>query len=175
MNTHVRPIKALRLFLQKHPDTEEFSSQLGLAQLVDRSESLVRAIEGGRMETSRKFAKELSSMTGVSKDWLLLPDVDSQEVPSERGVPLQHNEVVARIQHQIHSNLDDVAAVAQDARVRAESGETALSAGGNIQRQMAANMASLVEVALCESLTRGDTRLMEEITRLLTRQHAESE
>ena len=40
-------LKALRLFLQKHPNTEEFSSQLGMAQLVDRSESLVRAIEGG--------------------------------------------------------------------------------------------------------------------------------
>jgi hypothetical protein len=55
------------------------------------------------------------------------------------------------------------------------SGSSAQTEGGTIQQQMAATMAKLVESALRESLDRGDTRLMEEITRLLARQHGDDE
>lgn len=165
----VRPIRVLRRFLQQHPETKEFSSQLGIAQLVDRSESLVRAIEGGRMEMSPKFARALSAMTGVSKDWLMRPDVDPEVVPAERGGSLQHNEVVARVRHQIKSNLDDAAASLAEARIRKESGDEAKGVAGSLQQRMAQQMAGLVQATLTETLARGDTRLMEEITRLLAR------
>lgn len=92
------PVKVLRRFLQKFPETEEYSSQLHLAQLVNHSESLVRAIEGGRMKMSRKFAQALSTATGVSKDWLMLPQVDTEDVPSENGRLLKMEDALARIQ-----------------------------------------------------------------------------
>ncbi len=167
----VTPIRALRQFLQQHPDTEEFSTQQGLAQLVDRSESLVRAIEGGRMEVSRKFAKALSEATGVSRDWLMLSEISSEEVPSERGGMLRHEDVVGRIKRMIQGNLEDAATHLRvsSASHRPKSPENIES--GTIQQQMATTMAKLVENALRESLGRGDTRLMEEITRLLARQN----
>lgn len=166
----MRPIRVLRRFLQQHPETKEFSSQLGIAQLVDRSESLVRAIEGGRMEMSPKFARALSAMTGASKDWLLQPDVDPEEVLSESGGRLRHEEVLDRVRLQIKSNLDDVAASLAAARIQRESGDVAKGVAGSLQQRMAEQMAGLVQAALTESLARGDTRLMEEITRLLARQ-----
>ena len=126
--------------------------------MVDRSESLVRAIEGGRMEMSQKFAKALSERTGVSKSWLLLPDVEGENVPSAAGGPLNHIEVLNRITGKLH--LDSSIGI----------GKSHI----NFSRIMAANMSKVVEEALQLSLDRGDTRLMEEITRLLARQHGES-
>ena len=171
----VRPIKALRLFLQKHPDTEEFSSQLGLALLTDRSESLVRAIEGGRMPMSRKFAKTLSVITGVSKDWLLLEDVDPQEVLAEQGGRLSHEQVVQRVMRQSENNLNASASYLRAAGTPVGSSGLIKGEIGDIQQQMVATMVRLVELALRESLARGDTGLMEEITRLLARPHGDTE
>ncbi len=155
--------------MQQHPDTEEFSTQLGLAQLVDRSESLVRAIEGGRMDVSRKFAKALSEATGVSKDWLLLPEVTSEEVPSDHGGLLRQEDVVSRIKRKIQINLADAANMGTPIG-SADSKSPEHTDTGTIQEQMVNTMAKLVQSALLESLNRGDTRLMEEITRLLARQ-----
>ena len=127
------------------------------------------------MDVSRKFAKALSEITGVSRDWLLLADVDSEDVPSERGGLLRHEEVVSRVKRQIQSNLEDAEGYLVSGRMGEGAGSTAQTEGGTIQQQMAATIAKLVESALRESLDRGDTRLMVEITRLLARQHGGDE
>lgn len=127
------------------------------------------------MKMSHKFAKALSVATGASKDWLIQPDVESDEVPAELGGLLDHMDVVARVKRQIQSNVNDIGTSLRSARTPASAGEVGKSGPGNIQQQMAASMASLVEAALCESLARGDTRLMNEITRALSQEFPDEE
>lgn len=170
MASCVTPIKALRKFLSKHPETREFASQAGLAQLIDRSESLVRAIEARRMRVSPKFAKALSVMTGVSKDWLLQDAVDSESVPAEHGGILSHGTVVARIGQQIQRNLNTAAVAIKEFDGKVDSGPELDGQGDRLSQVMAEQVANWVKAALADRLAKGDTRLMEEITSLLIAQ-----
>src|SRR5215213_6824481 len=94
MLPEVKPIKVLRDFLKTHPRTAQFSSQQGIARVGEHSESLVRAIEGGRLKMSRRFAERLAFNTGASPDWLRNEEVDSYSIPSARGGRLTIEEVL---------------------------------------------------------------------------------
>lgn len=166
----MKPTKALRLFFSKHLELRELSTQLGLAQLVDRSESLLRSVEAGRMEMSPKFARALSKMTGIDPDWLMKPSVDSSPIPSVDGGPLQHGMVIARIKSETERNLNKAERdLAEAAKLNAEIADTTSHLMVPMKRRMAVAMSKLVEDALFESLTRGETQLMDEITKLLAR------
>lgn len=147
------------------------STQLGLAQLVDRSESLLRSVEAGRMEMSPKFARALSKMTGVDPDWLMKPSVDSSPIPSVDGSPLELGMVIARIKSETERNINNAERdLAEAAKLQAETASTAtdpMVPMVPMERRMAVVMSKLVEDALFDSLTRGETQLMDEITKLL--------
>ena len=170
INPAVKPTKALRQFLAKHPDLREWSTQFGLAQIADRSESLLRSVEAGRMEMSPKFARAISNRTGVAFDWLMKTTVDPSDISAADGGQLQYEMVIARIKGEIERNLNqaerDLAAVTKlDSASAAVTSDPVVS----LKRRMAAAMAKLVEDAIFESLSRGETLLMDEITRILTR------
>jgi len=93
----VKPTQALRLFLKKHRDLRPHSSQLGFSNLVGRSESLVRAVEAGRLDMSARFAHEISEKIGVAREWLMEPSVTNPEIPAADGGPLRHDAVIARL------------------------------------------------------------------------------
>jgi hypothetical protein len=105
----VTPIKALRHFFEQDKDTKPLSTQFGLSQLVGRSESLIRAVESGRVSLSPKLARLLSMKTGASEAWLMKPDVDGKVIPSADGGTLNHINVLARVQHEISASLSKVA------------------------------------------------------------------
>jgi hypothetical protein len=166
----VKPTKVLRHVFSEHVELRELSTQLGLAQLVDRSESLLRAVEAERMEMSPKFARALSKMTGVDPDWLMKSSVDASPIPSIDGSPLRHEMVIARIKGEIERNINKAERdLAEGAKLNAESTATNSDPAVPMKRRMAAAMSKLVEDALFDSLTRGETDLMDEITKLLAR------
>ena len=171
INLAVKPTQALRQFFSKHLELRAWSTQLGLAQAVDRSESLLRSVEAGRMEMSPKFARALSSRTGVAFDWLMKSTVDPSDIPAADGGQLEHEVVIARIKSEIERNLNqaerDIAAAAKlDAVSAAVTSDPAVP----MKRRMAAAMAKLVEDALFESLSRGETGMMDEITKILAKE-----
>lgn len=172
----VKPTKALRHFFSKHVELRELSTQLGLAQLVDRSESLLRAVEAERMEMSPKFARALSKMTGVDPDWLMKSSVAESPIPSVDGSPLRHEIVIARIKGEIERNITKAEHnLAEAAKLNAESIAATNDPAVPMKRRMATAMSKLVEDAIFESLTRGETHLMDEITKLLARDHPNSQ
>lgn len=69
------PLRALRETLVQIPQLKVASTQAGFARLVGRSESLVRAVESGRVPISEKFARELAVRFGVSTRWLMKKEV----------------------------------------------------------------------------------------------------
>lgn len=73
------PLRALRESLSQLPDQKENSTQAGFARLIGRSESLVRAVESGRVVLSGKLARELSARFGVPLDLLTKEQVDESE------------------------------------------------------------------------------------------------
>lgn len=76
------PLRALRESLVQVPGLKEMSTQAGFARLIHRSESLVRAVESGRVPMSSRFARELSARFGVSSDWLEKKEVTEVEMPT---------------------------------------------------------------------------------------------
>lgn len=75
------PTQAIRKALAQTPHLKEFSTQAGFAQLVGRSESLIRAVEGKRVSMSAKLARELAPRFKVSEDWLMQEDVAETDIP----------------------------------------------------------------------------------------------
>lgn len=106
----MKPTQVLRLFFENHPELKHLSTQLGLAKLGDRSESLLRAVEGGRLNMSAKFARTLSDKTGVSKAWLLEKSVSGTEVPAVDGSPLRYETVIARLKGESAQKPQQIAA-----------------------------------------------------------------
>jgi transcriptional regulator with XRE-family HTH domain len=74
------PLRALREFMSQLEDHREFSTQAGFARLLGRSESLIRAVESGRVLLSGKLARELSARFGVPLDFLMKAQVDESEI-----------------------------------------------------------------------------------------------
>jgi len=117
---------------------------------------------------SRKFAKALSEKTGVSIKWLLAESADGTEIPSVDGRPLQHDDVIGRVDGEIERNLRQA-----EHYVRDESSASTNSLGlhdnptPSIHRRMAAVTGKLVEEELFKRLSSGDMRLMDKINRLL--------
>lgn len=135
------PIKVLRNFLEQKKELRDSSTQFGLAQLVGRSESMIRAVESGRFPMSRKLAKLLSAITGASVEWLMLDDVDGKEIPSTEGGPLKHSDVLTRIHKEISMNLAKV--------------HPKLDPADSTYRQLAQAVAKLVEDEIFACLNNG--------------------
>ena len=177
-NSLVKPIKALRNFLDQDEELKPFSTQLGLARLIDRSESLIRAVEGKRgVQMSAKLARRISAMTGVSKKWLMADEAEGNEVPAVDGSPLRHEAVIARINEQIDRNVR-IAGHGHDLEAKM-SGRSLANRPTTVMnrqnRQMAALAAKLMEKVLFESLERGEARLMDEMMKLLDRDFSSGE
>lgn len=133
------PIRALRSFFEQQTELKPFSSQLGFGKLVGRSESLIRAVESGRVPMSPKLARVIKAKTGVSEDWLMKAEVTVDEIPSAEGTPLKHVELLARIHREISANLFAV--------------DPGSNAADTIHRKMARALATLVEDEIYKSLT----------------------
>lgn len=173
----MKPTKLLRHFFAGHPELLHLSTQRGLAQLADRSESLLRAVEGGGVKLSLKFARALSDKTGASKEWLLQESVSGTEVPDADGAPLRYETVIARIMGE-SAGLQPAKGLRPELTGKtglmdSSLGTTPASVAGNssapMPRRMAVAMATFVEDALFETLSRGDTTLMDAISKLLAR------
>lgn len=80
------PLRKLRRELAQSgvPHLKKFGTQKGFADLVGRSESLIRNVESGIIECSTSLAALISEKTGVSGDWLLGKD-PADEIRSADG------------------------------------------------------------------------------------------
>lgn len=163
------PTKALRIFFDQNEELRPFATQKGFADLIGRSESMIRAMEGSRaVKMSPTLARRISTLTGVSQEWLMAPDAGGIDIPSFEGLPLRHDAVIARINRQIDRNLRlAVNGLADGAGENTQSPPE--SFGSFTNRRLAALTAKMFENYLFADLERGDSRLMEEITKLLDR------
>ena len=137
------PLKALRGFFAQNKDLKSLSTQYGLSELIERSESLVRAIENGRSPMSKKLAIFISTKIGVSAEWLLKEDVDGMKIPSADGGTLKHIDVLARIEQEISKSLSKVSRT--------------LEPKNSTHARMADAIAKLVADEILEYLERGET------------------
>lgn len=155
--------------MKGHPDLIQASTQLGFAGLVDCSLGLIRTVELGTKITP-KLAKKVQAVTGVSIPWLSKKHDPGQPIPAASGGILTHESVIARMRQESERYLQEAERdLLIGSNVAADSNEAAKDPSTSIKRRMASLMARLVEEALFESLSRGDTRLMDEITRVLAR------
>ncbi|RYD85763.1 MAG: XRE family transcriptional regulator [Verrucomicrobiaceae bacterium] len=166
------PFKILRAFLRGHPDLKKASTQEGFAKLVDCSRSLIRAVEQGQTRITERLAEQVVEATGVSLAWLTVKQNPTQPIPAAGGGILTHQVILGRIEEETERNLREASSDLLNASKSLFDPGGALSdASFLIRKRMASTMAKVVEEALLESLSRGDTYLMEEITRLLARMH----
>lgn len=165
----MKPTKLLRHFLGGHPELQHLSTQRGLAQLVYRSESLLRAVEGGGVKLSLKFARAISDKTGVSREWLMEESVSGAEVPALDGSPLRYETVIARLkggfdQDPQPSKLDPPMA----SEITAESSARVIDSPMDNKLKMAAAFGDYVKWMLIERASRGETGLIADIGKLLS-------
>jgi len=161
----VKPTRALRQFFESHPDLRHLATQLGLAMLVGRSESLLRAVESGRLKMSSKLARALSDKIGVSKEWLLEPTVTGTEIPAVDGRPLSHETVISRISaSEQNPRLTAVDPFKTPRAVEEPSYQTDSSKENKLR--MAAALGEYVKCCLIERAERGETGLAEVVRRL---------
>ena len=152
------------------------ATQEGFASLVGCSRSLIRAVEQGQTKITPKLADMVQATTGVSISWLATKQNPELSIPGQDGKPLTHEGVIARMKREISQNLEEASSyLLIGSKAILERDETAKDASAAIKRRMASTMAKVVEEALYLSLDRGDTRLMEEITRLLAGQGGSKE
>jgi len=157
------PFKLLRHHLRSHPLLRESSTQKGFAALIDRSESLVRSVEIGRIKMSPKLAQHIENTIGVASTWLSSRHYAKDPIISTNGKPLTHDMVLACLKRASEANM----------REAEENSTPTQNAPANapltLAQQMAAGTLKLVEQALAMSLARDDPSLMHEITELLLR------
>lgn len=79
------PLRALRESLAQLPNHIENATQAGFARLIGRSESLVRAVESGRVPMSEKLIRDLSLRFGVPADLLKKNEVTEADAPAIVG------------------------------------------------------------------------------------------
>ncbi|MGL5017509.1 MAG: helix-turn-helix domain-containing protein [Luteolibacter sp.] len=164
------PFKILRRFMKGHPDLKQASTQKGFAELVDCSQSLIRAVEQGQTHLTPKLEKKIQAATGVSIAWLSTQHLPDQPIPAASGGALTHEAVITRIKDHIERYQQQAErSLMAVSKTTADSSSTAMDPSSSIKRRMAASIGKLVEEALFESLSRGENRLMDEITRALSR------
>lgn len=165
------PFKILRRFLKGHPELKQASTQKGFAELVDCSQSLIRAVEQGQTKITPRLAKKIQAVTGVSIPWLSAMRRPDQAIPAASGGALTHEAIIAKFSEEIERNLLDAEQSLMIGPIPpADSPEASKDPSVSMKRRMASTMAKLVEEALFESLSRGDQRMMNEITRALSRE-----
>lgn len=164
------PFKILRKFLKGHPELREAATQEGFAKLVGCSKSLVRAVEQGQTKMTPKLARKVQAMTGVSMAWLATKQDPGQPIPGEDGEPITHSGILSRIEAEIARNHEEAAGeLLIGSQAILERSESDKEPTRGIKQRMAATMGKLVEEAVMLGLDRGDTALVEEITRLLAK------
>lgn len=168
------PLKILRRFLRDHLELKEFSTQKGFAALLDCSASLIRAVEQGQTTITPKLVSKIQGATGVSVSWLSTKHKNGAPILGEDGQILTHEIMIERIRKQISENYDIAAKelLVGSAAVLSRSQDSKKSPSQGINRRMASTMGEIVEEALFIDLEKGDTHLMEQLTRLLARQHS---
>ena len=155
--------------MKGHPELNQASTQLGFAQLVDCSIGLIRAVELGTKITP-KLAKKVQAATGVSTSWLAKRHDPDLPIPAESGGTLTHEAVLAKIEEETERHMMDAERyLMTGSKAPVDSTTPDMDSSQSRQRRMATFMAKLVEEALYESMSRGDNRLMDDITRLLAR------
>ena len=156
--------------MQGHPDLQEASTQKGFADLVGCSQGLIRAVEQGQLKITPKLARKVHASTGVATVWLSKKQNPDQPVPAARGGPLTHEEILARWEEETARNIREAESeLLVGTNVGMESEEAGKGHGVSMHRRMASTLAKLVEAAVLESLSRGETRVMDEINRVLSR------
>ena len=73
------PLCALRNYLVRFPQLKAMSTQAGLARCLGKSESLVRAVESGRVPMSENFARQLAALFQVPQEWLMKKELSADE------------------------------------------------------------------------------------------------
>jgi len=143
------------------------STQAGFARLVGCSPGLVRAVEQ-RIKITPKLAMKVQSATGVSIPWLSEMQDPEKPIPTTTGKALTH-EMVIQIsnQAQLHPVLTGRTGL-MASFISVASAVTDRDPSMPMARRMAVAMAKFVEDALFETLNRGDTSLMDAITKLLS-------
>ncbi|GAA5117573.1 hypothetical protein JIN84_17190 [Luteolibacter yonseiensis] len=141
--------------MKGHPSLKEFATQRGLAELLGRSESLVCRVEIGTLEMTQNLKNDIVKMTGVSEKWLSASHETGATILAESGMPLSHADVMSKIEAEITRNHQEAAE------------NFSKVASYPIQNRIAASWLKLVEEAVLEGLNRGDTGLMDEITKIL--------
>lgn len=84
----MQPIEILRQFLEKDEVLRPMSTVVGFANLLGRSECLIRNLEKGRTKPSPKLARRVSEVTGVSEAWILGTVHSKGFIPHRDGSPL---------------------------------------------------------------------------------------
>lgn len=79
------PVELLRHFFENDEILRPMATQAGFANLLNRSEVLIRTVEKGRLKVSGKLAKRISIMTGVPEDWLQGTVEETDKIPSRDG------------------------------------------------------------------------------------------
>jgi hypothetical protein len=82
------PLQVLRNFFERDDVLRPMSTQSGFANLIGRSEPLIRSVEKGRLEMSPKLAKRISFATGVSEGWLAGEADPAEPIPCRDGTTL---------------------------------------------------------------------------------------
>ena len=156
--------------MRGHPELKQAWTQQGFADLVDSSKSLIRAVEQGQTKITPRLAKKVQGVTGVSIQWLSMKQDPENPIPAASGGMLTHEAVLARIGQEKERYIQEAERdLLMVSKIKANSAESAKDPSVSMKRRMASAMANLVEEALYESLNRGETRLMDDITRILAR------
>ena len=156
--------------MKGHPELQWAETQQGFAKLAGCSPSLVRAVEQGQTKITPRLAKKVQAATGVSISWLSTVHNPKQAIPAANGGAMTHEAVIAAIKQEIEKNQQKAErSLIVGAKDLEDSSAMAADPSVSMKRRMASTLAKLTEEALFESLSRGDPRLMDEITRILAR------
>jgi len=154
--------------MKGHPNLKHASTQQEFAKLVGCSQSLVRAVEQEHTKITPRLAKKVQAATGVSISWLSTLHLPDKPIPAVGGGTLTHEVVIAAIQKELERNLQKVErSLMIGPKALADSSIIAEDPSLSMKRRMASTLAKLTEEALFETLSRGDNRLVNEITRIL--------
>ncbi len=140
-------IRILRRYLRAHNLLKIFSTQAEFAKMVGCSESLIRAVESGRIAMTLNLKEKIQRATGVQGYWLTEQQVPGAPIPAAEGGQFTHETMLDRIEE-------------------LKRGTEALIPLKCPKKELARAVGKLVETTLLEMLNRGDTRLIDDIKKL---------